>query len=158
MKKLKQKITLLLYNLVLFAVKRIPPDTGTKHLLIIKTDEIGDYILFRNLFKAIITSSKYKSYQFTIIGNQAWKSLYDEFDKDLPCNVIWLNKGKFKKNLSYRFQFLRRIRDLKTSEVINCIFSRSMLWDDALAFVAGGRKFAMKSGGANFTVKNMGQN
>ena len=150
MKQIKKAIALLLYKIILLFVKLIPAKKGVKHLLIIKTDEIGDYILFRNLFKYFKKSGKYCDYKITILGNLAWKHLFDEYDANSCDEVIWLDKSKFKKNLGYRYSFLEKIRKIQTSDVINVVFSRSLDLDDGFAFIATGEnKIAMMSDNIN---------
>lgn len=107
----------------------------TNRLVIIKTDEIGDYFLFRNLLDIIRHSEKYKSYDITLIANVAWKDVFYMFDKATVDNTIWVNKKEFTKNLTYRFTLLKKIRKEGFTDVINCIFSRSFFIDDAFVSV-----------------------
>lgn len=85
-----------------------------------------------------------------MVGNMAWKSIFDTYDKAAIDEGIWINKREFNKNLKYRFSLLKQIRLLKTSEVINCIYSRSIVLDDGFAYVAkGNEKFATSRDNAN---------
>jgi len=150
MKKVKNIIAGILYRFIVIAVKLIPAKKGKEHLLLIKPDEIGDYILFRNLLKYIRTSDRYKNYKITMIGNIAWKSIFDVYDKDTIDDGIWINKKDFNRKLKYRFSLLKQVRLLQTSEVINCIYSRSIVLDDGFAYVAkGDNKFATERDNAN---------
>ena len=150
MKQIKDRIARWLYRLIYFTVKIIPTERGCNHLLLIKTDEIGDYILFRNLFYAFKNAEQYSNYRITMVGNKAWKSLYDHFDDGLFDSVLWLDKSRFKKSIMYRFSFLFEVHKLKTSIVVNCIFSRTTLLDDGIAFISKGtEKIAMKSNNTN---------
>jgi len=154
MKKVKKNIALILYRIILIFVKIIPAKQGSKHLLLIKVDEIGDYILFRNYFKHFRHSEKYSGYKITIVGNKAWKSLYDEYDRGIVDDVMWLDKTKYKKDLFYRFSFLYKIRKIKSSDVVNCIYSRSIDLDDGIAAVAtGNKKIAMHGDTTNRVIK-----
>ncbi len=109
-------------------------------------DEIGDYILFRNLIPYFKKSEKYKNHKLTIIGNKAWKSIYDTYDSNSADLVLWLDKAKFKKDLGYRFSFLKQVRAVSASDLINCIYSRTIVLDDGFAFVSGSNyKVAMKN-------------
>jgi ADP-heptose:LPS heptosyltransferase len=150
MKRVKDAIASLLYKVVLLAVKLLPARKGHKHLLVIKLDEIGDYMLFRNMLAFFKQSEKYKGYRITLLGNEAWKPIFDVYDKNAVDNVIWLAKKKFNKSLSYRFSILKQVRQLRTSDVVNYIFSRSIILDDGFALVAtGDEKIAMKGNNAN---------
>ena len=44
-------------------------------LLIIKTDAIGDYILFRNFLSEVRNLSLYKNYKIILCGNELWKDI-----------------------------------------------------------------------------------
>src|SRR5690349_12660253 len=66
-----------------------------KKLLIIRLDDIGDYILFRNSLSAYKSSERWKGYQITLLGNEAWKQLFESFDTSTTDNSIWINKRKY---------------------------------------------------------------
>lgn len=51
-----------------------------KRLLIIKTDAIGDYILFRNFLEIVKKSEKYKDCQIDVVGNTSWKDIALKYD------------------------------------------------------------------------------
>jgi ADP-heptose:LPS heptosyltransferase len=51
-----------------------------KKLLIIKTDAIGDYILFRNFIGEVKTSVLYSDYKIDVLGNPLWKDLALQYD------------------------------------------------------------------------------
>jgi len=53
---------------------------GKKHLLIIKTDAIGDYILFRNFLEVIRQSEDFKDYKIDLLGNTLWKDIALKYD------------------------------------------------------------------------------
>lgn len=64
------------YLLQLLAKFRKP----AKKILIIKTDAIGDYILFRNFLEEVKKDAQYQNYQIDLIGNVLWQDialLYD---------------------------------------------------------------------------------
>jgi ADP-heptose:LPS heptosyltransferase len=150
MKKIKDTIAAILYRLVTVAAKLLPATKGTAHLLIIKTDEIGDYILFRNMLRYFRQSDKYRHHKITLVGNSAWKTIFEEYDRDTVDDVIWLTKKQLNRDLGYRFSLLKQIRQLGASDVVNCIFSRSFLLDDGFAWVAtGSSKIAMRSDNVN---------
>src|SRR6187551_3084381 len=52
-----------------------------KKILIIKTDAIGDYVLFRNYLEVIRHAEKYKDYEIDLLGNAAWQDIALWFDK-----------------------------------------------------------------------------
>ncbi|MBR4612166.1 MAG: hypothetical protein IKO40_05560, partial [Kiritimatiellae bacterium] len=61
-----------------------------RHLLIIRLDAIGDYILFRNVLRFIRRSAAYRDTHLTVLGNPAWRGLAEAFDADLADKWIWV--------------------------------------------------------------------
>ena len=156
MKNIKNIFAQIAYLLVLKLVKLISARAGNKHLLLIKTDEIGDYVLMHHYLHYFKTLPKYQHHKITLVGNKAWQPIFEYFDKFTVDDVIWLNKKEFKKNMRYRFSFLKTIRKLHITDVINLIFSRSLNFDDAIAYVAtGNNKIAMVGDTTNNAGKNI---
>ncbi|MFD2148343.1 glycosyltransferase family 9 protein [Mucilaginibacter antarcticus] len=60
-----------------------------KRLLIIKTDAIGDYILFRNFIEEVKTSVQYCDYKMDILGNPLWKDLAAQYDAPFVNQFIF---------------------------------------------------------------------
>ncbi len=122
----------ILYDGVLFlATKGIRRKTSKK-LLIVKTDEIGDFILWRNFLQEMVSAERFHNYEIHFCGNKSWRNLFETFDQSNVQQTYWLEKIKFKKNLFYRFQFLHAIYLQGFSLVINPIFSRDKRNDDSI--------------------------
>jgi ADP-heptose:LPS heptosyltransferase len=100
--------------------------------MIVKVDEIGDYILFRNYLKILRNSIKYRDKKILLCGNIAWKNIFDNLDSEFVDECIWLNKTKFKSNYLFRRKFLQRIAQLKIDTAINCSYSRNFYLDDTI--------------------------
>ena len=128
-KILKVFISYLLYRLIVlrfFFVKRVRQYNKT--LLIIKLDAIGDYVLFRNFLEEIRTSSTYKDYRITFLGNSVVKDLAETLDKVFIDEFIWINKRDVFKN---PFSILK-IADLiynKFNTTIHATYSREFVGD-----------------------------
>lgn len=73
------------YAMGLLAKLRIP----AKRVLIIKTDAIGDYILFRNFLEILHASSKFKNHRVTLLGNELWKDLALKYDSAFVDDFIF---------------------------------------------------------------------
>ena len=56
--------------------------TSQKRLLIIKTDAVGDYIVFRNFIEVTKSSEKFKDYQIDLLGNSLWLDMALKYDAD----------------------------------------------------------------------------
>lgn len=59
-------------------------------LLIIKPDSIGDYILFRNFLASIKSSTRFKNYTITLLGNSWYKDIAETYDKGAIDHFIWV--------------------------------------------------------------------
>lgn len=71
----------------LFSLARTPE----KRLLIIKTDAIGDYILFRNFIEVIYNAEKYKDYQIDLLGNNLWQPIALNYDASFINQFFFIN-------------------------------------------------------------------
>jgi ADP-heptose:LPS heptosyltransferase len=105
-----------------------------KEVFLIKTDEIGDYALFRNFLPFIKRDKQYENYKVILCGNRIWKELAENLDKDYVDEFIWLNKEKFSGGLRYRNDFLKFLSSRQPEIVINCCYSRSFYVDDTIAY------------------------
>jgi ADP-heptose:LPS heptosyltransferase len=85
-------------------------DENNKQLLIIRLDDIGDYLLFRNSLQIIRNSDKYKDYKITLLGNDAWKQISTHFDNAFIDDFIWLNKQLFFNDKAYQQTFLTELK------------------------------------------------
>ncbi|MGE5859607.1 MAG: glycosyltransferase family 9 protein [Ignavibacteria bacterium] len=124
-------IKYLYYSLINPFIKSSASKAGSKTLLIIKLDEIGDYILFRNFLKYFKFSEEFKDYMITLCGNIAWKELFDFLDKDYVDFSFWVKKKSFARNLFYRRKILNSAAGYPYHTVLNCSQSRNFFIDDA---------------------------
>lgn len=125
-----------LYDITSLAARAGTRKKTTPRLLIVRIDEIGDYILWRSFLKEIVSANKFKNHEIHLCGNQSWKSLFNLFDSDLVHEVHWIDKHRFKKDLRYRFRYLRKIFRCHFDVVINPTFSRDLRNDDAIVKAA----------------------
>ena len=68
----------------------------TEGVIIVRPDNIGDYILFRNFLPYISTSEKFQK-PLILIGNKVWRDLAEHFDQPFIHRFIWVN-GLLKRN------------------------------------------------------------
>lgn len=131
-----QRFKFFIYSVILFLAKnkRIP---RTKRILVVKTDEIGDYVLWRNLAVYFKIATRFKGYSLVLCGNRAWKNIAENFDKDIFDEYIWLDKKKFKSDMRYRYDFLKKIAGYGFEIAINTLFSRSLRPDDSIIIASG---------------------
>jgi hypothetical protein len=90
-------------------------------------------------FKA---SEEFKDYKIALLGNLAWKSLFDFLDKDYVDFPIWVEKRNFLRNLFYRKKILKTAAEYYYDTVVNCTLSRNYFIDDAFVnAVCAGNKY-----------------
>ncbi len=81
-------------------------------ILIIKTDAIGDYILFRNFFEQVRQSNRYKGYEIDLLGNPSWKELALAYDGAYLNHYQWIRNDDYHlapfKTLKLGWHFFKR--------------------------------------------------
>lgn len=113
---------------------------GSKRALVVRLDEIGDYMLWRPVMRHLLTAKALEGKEITLCGNASWRSLYEQLDNGCFHRVIWIDKQRFKKDLRYRYRLLREIHRAGYDIVINPTFSRDKRHDDAVVLAAKGRQ------------------
>ena len=134
---IKQLIKFILFTITDFLAKQ---NKRKKHktILLIRLDAIGDYVLFRNFIK--ILKNEYKDCKITLVGNIAWKSLAEVFEKDYIDKFIWVNRKHFERNPIYRFKKLKEITNQGYEIIINPTYSRTFFVDDSIVKVANAKE------------------
>jgi ADP-heptose:LPS heptosyltransferase len=122
-----------------WAKYRYRPQVPTRSaLLVIKVDEIGDYVLFRNYLQALRANQPFQVDELHLLGNQAWRSLAEEYDKDVVDQFIWLKPKAFLKQPLYRLQMVRELRCRTYKAIIYPTYSREFFIGDQLVKLAAG--------------------
>ncbi len=126
----------ILYNQVSFLAQLGGRKPATRKVLIIRTDEIGDFMLWRPFLPEIVQYYKNRNYTIHFLGNASWKNIFElQVDEDIQ-QIIWMDKIVFKKSLPYRYRLLKKIYTASYETVINPIYSRDIRNDDAFVRVA----------------------
>lgn len=127
----------IIYDIIgLFTCIGFRQKSDQKKLLIIRMDEIGDYMLWRNFLNEITSAPTYQQYEIHFAGNKSWKSLFELLDADTVHKSFWIDKTLFKKDLKYRYRFLKMIYRQGYDTVINPTFSRDKRNDDSIVKAA----------------------
>ena len=125
------------YDIVLyFVLFTIKNKNKSKKVLIIRVDEIGDYILWRKFIHPILNSYDLTNHEIHFLGNESWQSLFELEFKGTFTKIYWLKKINFKKNLSYRYSFLKKIAKENYAIIINPTYSRAKRIDDTIVKAA----------------------
>ena len=109
-----------------------PLPSANPTILVIKVDEIGDYVLFRNYLNAIKKHPQYCKYEVTLAGNEAWKPLAERFDEGIVNEFIWIKPKSFLKNPRYRWLVGQKLRSYRYDVVIYPTYSRGFFIGDQL--------------------------
>ncbi len=128
---------------------------NSKTLLLVKTDAIGDYILFRNFIEIISNNSKYHDYTIVLCGNYIYKDLAEGLDKKWIDRFVWIDKKQMVRSVTYRFRKIREVSRIGASIAFNPVFSRDFFSGDSLIRASGAK---VKTGCvADETIQKSGQ-
>ncbi|MBL7711550.1 MAG: glycosyltransferase family 9 protein [Chitinophagaceae bacterium] len=107
-----------------------------KRLAIVRLDDIGDYLLFRNFLFAWQASNRFAGYRVTLIGNAVWKPIFERYDAAAVDNALWLDKSRYFSDDRYRVQFWQEVRNAGFSIVICPSRTRPLLLDDMVTLAS----------------------
>ncbi|MFM7357916.1 MAG: glycosyltransferase family 9 protein [Sediminibacterium sp.] len=130
----------ILYDLVGQIARMSSVSDGANRALVIRLDEIGDYMLWRPALRHLLSAKVLEGKEITLCGNASWRSLYEQLDGECFHSVIWIDKKRFKKDLWYRYQVLKKLNSSGFDVVINPTFSRDKRYDDAMVLAARGKQ------------------
>ena len=127
-KLLQEIITFIILALDSFVFKIPTKEKRFYDICCIKVDALGDFILW--LDSSFSISNAYKDKSKILICNQINYELaknLNHFDKIYPIDIY-----KFKRNLKYRFNCLKRFNSLNIKLVMHPTFSREILIGDSI--------------------------
>jgi ADP-heptose:LPS heptosyltransferase len=101
-----------------------------KRLLLIRLDDIGDYLVFRNQLEAYKKSERWKSHRITLLGNESWRDLFTALDQATVDETIWANKDRMLEDAPYRMAIWKQLRAAGFETVIAPSCVRPLLLDD----------------------------
>ena len=152
MNPIKNWIKYIYYTLRDLAIPKSHSKEKANSLVILRMDAIGDYILFRNFIEVIATSSKYKNYSITLIGNSLWSKIAEELDKDWIHDFIWIDPNKFQKDFSYRKQKVKELRMYQYSLLFHPVSSRDYYVAESISyFIEAKEKVTVKGDTLNIS-------
>lgn len=116
-------------------------------IIVIRTDAIGDYILFRNFLQSI-----YEHYGvITLVGNDIYQDMAMQIDAKYIQEFIPINRKKFTRNLLYRLKTIKILRKKSYDTLINPIYSRDRLSEDIVRSVLAREKIASTGDNTNLS-------
>ena len=118
--------------------KKNKEDFRNNDILIIRTDQIGDFLLFAPSFDLI--KKKFPESKLVFVGNSCLKDLvshYESIDEFIPINF-----KKFKINLLYFWKTINFLKKLNFKSVLYPVYSRSREGDEISSLVFSEEKIA----------------
>lgn len=116
---------------ILFA-RKVQPE---KRVLIIRTDAIGDFILWLDAARALVTYYQVQGYSVTLLAGHLWANWCHEIG--LADEVWGMDPKCFLCDLSYRWRWLQRVRTGGFMVAIQPTYSREFLIGDSLIRATG---------------------
>ena len=105
-------------------------------LLIIKTDAIGDYILFRNFIEITKKSERYKNHQLHLLGNAVWADLSLKFDGEFVDQFLFVNPDALYESPLEALKLAISLFTNNYEVVLQPSFSRTFIADGLAGFTA----------------------
>ena len=116
---------------------RLPaPSPSEERLLIIRLDDIGDYLLFRNQLRMYKQSPRWQKHVVTLLGNVSWEPIFSEFDASAVDHTVWVDKREYLVNSSYRWNLWDTLRRRGFGIAIAPSRTRPLLLDDLCMLAA----------------------
>jgi len=110
--------------------------TARPRLLIIKTDAIGDYILFRNFIEIINSSASFKGYGIDVLGNELWQDIAPKYDSRFITNFIFINPDDLYYSPIRALRLSIKLFRGNYQTVLQPAFSRTFINDGLAGFTA----------------------
>jgi len=113
-----------------YAGVRACPKAGrhSNALLLIRTDQIGDFILFTPMLKHLRTI--YRDYKISLVVNEQYLNLAEACPH--VDHIIPLKVKKYRWNFLYRLNFIRNLRRTAFNTAIYPLYSREPIGDEIL--------------------------
>ena len=116
-----------------------------EHVLLVRVDAIGDFVLWIDAAKATVKNYKAQGKSVLLIANKVWATWAE--DLSIFDEVIPFDRKAFESNLIYRFHFGRRMRRTGCSIAVQPTYSREWLFGDALIRMSGAPERIGSQGG-----------
>jgi len=106
-------------------------NSNSAAIVIIRTDNLGDLILWLPAAKALADSKMLSGERVILVANSNWATL--PILREIFAEVIPIDLKKFRQNIFYRSRNIRKLARLRSKMVINPIVSRESVTSDSLA-------------------------
>ena len=113
-----------------------PPQARPGTLLLIRLDDIGDYLLFRNQLAMYKRSPRWCDHRIVLLANESWRELCTLLDADAVDEVIWVDKNRYLASAPYRWEIWSDLRRRGFETVVATSRTRPLLLDDLCMLAA----------------------
>lgn len=114
------------------SLSSLPSSKKSNGLLIIKSDGIGDYFLFRPLLPVIKAYARQKNWPVTLLVQNPVYTFSMEHDQDTIDFWTLFDQNQYMRSLLYRFSFNRKIRKHHFATVFIPLTSKNINSHDSL--------------------------
>lgn len=104
-------------------------------VVIVRTDAIGDFILWLPYAKKICGELRLRNEKIVFVCNSVWA---DFARAELPVEIFPVERSRFQSNLPYRFRTLRSLARLGADRVYHPVLSRDSIVGDSIIHACGG--------------------
>ena len=118
-------------------------------LLIVKIDAIGDYIISRNFIEIIKNNSQFIGNKVILIGNELWKDISEELEKEVVDYFIFLKPVDFRDNILKQIKLLVKLREFSIQNIVNLHHSRNPLSEIICCSIPNTRRYGIEGSSEN---------
>jgi ADP-heptose:LPS heptosyltransferase len=122
--------------LFLSFVRRGNSDT----VLILKFDQLGDYIIARNFLLRIRDYAPYKSKRIVLCANVALRDFIQTYDATAYDEFIWIDRAQLLNEIGARFAILRQVKRMGSQTAIQCMYGLESFSADCVMRASGARE------------------
>lgn len=130
-------VILLLLDLLCLLVPRSRKDACSEKVLVLRLDAVGDFVLWTASLPQLLAPYLSEGCPVSLLGNLSWTSAANGLG--YFSEVLSMDRTKFISSISYRLRLLMRIRQARYTTVIVPVYSREVLFGDAIIRVSGAR-------------------
>lgn len=94
-------------------------------LVIVRTDRIGDYVIWHDTISAY--KQRFQNKKVLLICNDSVSSLAQE--EDFFTELLTFNIGEIKKSPRYAFEFIKSLKRIKADTLVNSVWERTWYAD-----------------------------
>jgi len=108
-------------------------------VLVLKFDQLGDYIIARNFLLRIRDHQPYKSKKIVLCANLAIKEFIETYDAWAYDGFIWIDRTRIINEIGARFKTLKEVKTMGSQIAIQCTYGLESFSADCIMRASGAR-------------------